>query len=622
MNAAPRPDGQHSGSQGLHLRERIVAVQLLRGIAASLVVAYHLIERYQRRGALQTDLPLWVDRIGEVGVLVFFVISGFIMVYTAFSAGRAISAGTFLRDRFTRIAPFYYLTTLLIVGFRLATEGLSTKAFLWPRSWEWVASLLFIPYRNAEGALQPIYKLGWTLNYEMAFYLLFAGGLLFARRKAGAVVCLALLAIVAVGTMLPEPRSNGIALTIYFLTRPILLYFAIGMALGLVFLRLRRDRPRFHPYLVALAACGAVAQAVLWPAAWSMLWVGLAVAIVTLVDAPMQRAPRFARFCTAFGNASFAIYLTHSFVLGAYAAVTVKLHPDTPAAWLVLVVGACLLCFGIGWTAWRWIERPMTGWLRQDGRFHHPPERRALWVRILKGASVCSELMAPELADLAPLALDLCGGTPTMVIADGPLDRSDMLLKRAFDIALAGTALFLLSPLMLLIALLVKLSSPGPVFFIQTRIGQGNHMFRMLKFRSMRVEQEDSAGHRSAAREDSRVTAIGRLIRKTSLDELPQLLNVLRGDMSIVGPRPHALGSRAEDKLFWEVDNRYWHRHAAKPGLTGLAQVRGFRGATEQMSDLTNRLQADLEYVHNWSLWRDFLIVIQTFKVILHRNAF
>jgi exopolysaccharide biosynthesis polyprenyl glycosylphosphotransferase len=251
-----------------------------------------------------------------------------------------------------------------------------------------------------------------------------------------------------------------------------------------------------------------------------------------------------------------------------------------------------------------------------------PPERRALWVRVLKGANICSELMAPELSDLAPLALDLCGGTPTMVIADGPLDRSDMLLKRAFDIALAGSALFLLSPLMLLIALLVKLSSPGPVFFIQTRIGQGNHMFRMLKFRSMRVEQEDSSGHQSVGREDSRVTGIGRLIRKTSLDELPQLLNVLYGDMSIVGPRPHALGSRAEDKLFWEVDNRYWHRHAAKPGLTGLAEVRGFRGATEQMSDLTNRLQADLEYVHNWSLWRDLLIVVQTFKVILHRNAF
>ena len=251
-----------------------------------------------------------------------------------------------------------------------------------------------------------------------------------------------------------------------------------------------------------------------------------------------------------------------------------------------------------------------------------PPDRRPHWVRMLKGANICSELVAPELLALAPLTLDRCGDIPTIVIADGPLDRADMALKRLFDISLSVTAVICLSPLMLLIALLVKLTSEGPVFFVQTRIGQGNHMFRMLKFRSMRVEQQDGAGHRSADREDDRVTAIGRIIRKTSLDELPQLLNVLQGDMSIVGPRPHALGSRAADKLFWEVDNRYWHRHAAKPGLTGLAQVRGFRGATEHASDLTNRLQADLEYVHNWSLWRDIVIVFQTFRVIVHRNAF
>lgn len=147
-------------------------------------------------------------------------------------------------------------------------------------------------------------------------------------------------------------------------------------------------------------------------------------------------------------------------------------------------------------------------------------------------------------------------------------------------------------------------------------------MFRMFKFRSMRVDLSDNTGTRSTSRNDDRVTRVGKFIRSTSIDELPQLLNVLKGDMSIVGPRPHALGSRAADKLFWEVDQRYWHRHAAKPGLTGLAQVRGYRGATLYEDDLRNRLQADLEYLEHWSIWRDIKIILLTFRVLLHRNAF
>ena len=132
----------------------------------------------------------------------------------------------------------------------------------------------------------------------------------------------------------------------------------------------------------------------------------------------------------------------------------------------------------------------------------------------------------------------------------------------------------------------------------------------------------DGNGDRSTGRDDDRITRVGRIIRMTSIDELPQLLNVLMGDMSIVGPRPHALGSRAEDKLFWEIDERYWHRHAAKPGLTGLAQIRGFRGATVHEYDLVNRLQADLEYLDHWTIWKDLKIILQTFRVLLHRNAY
>jgi polysaccharide biosynthesis protein PslA len=138
----------------------------------------------------------------------------------------------------------------------------------------------------------------------------------------------------------------------------------------------------------------------------------------------------------------------------------------------------------------------------------------------------------------------------------------------------------------------------------------------------MRAERADAAGNQSTRRDDDRITRVGRFIRATSIDELPQLFNVLRGEMSLVGPRPHALGSTAGDQLFWEVDQRYWHRHASKPGLTGLAQIRGYRGATPMRDDLTNRLAADLEYINGWTIWRDISILITTLKVIVHRNAY
>lgn len=137
----------------------------------------------------------------------------------------------------------------------------------------------------------------------------------------------------------------------------------------------------------------------------------------------------------------------------------------------------------------------------------------------------------------------------------------------------------------------------------------------------MRSEQSDHAGRQFASRDDDRITRVGRFLRRTSIDELPQLLNVLEGDMSLVGPRPHALGSLAGDKLFWQVDHRYWLRDALKPGITGLAQVRGFRGATDCEEDLEQRLAADLEYLRDWSLWREIHILASTALVVTHRNA-
>lgn len=250
------------------------------------------------------------------------------------------------------------------------------------------------------------------------------------------------------------------------------------------------------------------------------------------------------------------------------------------------------------------------------------PGRRAAWAHALKSAGVQGEVMAPELAALAPLDVAVCDDGYTLVVATGPLGLANRARKRAFDLAFAGSALLVLWPVLGAIAVLLKLDSRGPVFFRQDRIGRGNKIFRIFKFRSMRVDRSDAAGHQSASPDDDRITRVGGFLRRTSLDELPQLLNVLAGDMSIVGPRPHALGSRAADKLFWEIDERYWHRHAAKPGLTGLAQVRGFRGATLIEADLANRLQADLEYLENWSLWRDIKLIAFTARVIFHRNAF
>jgi exopolysaccharide biosynthesis polyprenyl glycosylphosphotransferase len=250
------------------------------------------------------------------------------------------------------------------------------------------------------------------------------------------------------------------------------------------------------------------------------------------------------------------------------------------------------------------------------------PEHRAAWAHALKGTSVQGEIYVPELHALTPLGVSAEGLAPTVIVSAGPLGLFDRFIKRGFDVAVSGFGILLLAPFLCIIALLIKWDSPGPVLFKQVRIGRGNAMFRIWKFRSMRVEQSDGAGHRSASRDDDRITRVGRILRRTSLDEIPQLFNVLIGDMSIVGPRPHALGSRAAEKLFWEVDGRYWHRHAAKPGVTGLAQIRGYRGATIIEDDLRNRLQADLEYLEDWSIWRDLKIILLTVRVLLHRNAF
>jgi exopolysaccharide biosynthesis polyprenyl glycosylphosphotransferase len=253
-----------------------------------------------------------------------------------------------------------------------------------------------------------------------------------------------------------------------------------------------------------------------------------------------------------------------------------------------------------------------------------PYERREQWAFLLKSSGVYGELVSETAHRLAPIGVHRYDdqGKTTLVVSSGPLALRGRIIKRLFDVTVAGAALIALSPLLLTIALLIKLEDGGPVLFVQRRMGRGNQFFDMFKFRSMRAEKLDHDGNRSASRDDDRITRIGAFIRKTSIDELPQILNVLRGEMSIVGPRPHALGSKANNKLFWQVDKQYWRRHCLKPGLTGLAQVRGHRGATELEKDLTDRLQSDLEYIANWSLKHDIGIVLRTIKVLRHDNAY
>ncbi|MCT8003887.1 sugar transferase [Sphingomonas sanguinis] len=249
-------------------------------------------------------------------------------------------------------------------------------------------------------------------------------------------------------------------------------------------------------------------------------------------------------------------------------------------------------------------------------------DRAPIWAPVLRNLSVDGEILTDVHDQIGAINMRRLGDRSTFVINYGPMTLSARIAKRAFDLIFSLAALFILFPLFIIIAIIIRLESPGPVFFRQERIGCDNRIFRIFKFRSMYNHQSDEHGAKLTQINDVRVTKSGDFIRRTSIDELPQLLNVLKGEMSIVGPRPHALSAKAANILYWDVDTRYRQRHVIKPGMTGLAQVRGFRGNTHHVEDLTNRLQADLEYVANWSLSNDLRIILQTVKVIRHTNAY
>jgi putative colanic acid biosynthesis UDP-glucose lipid carrier transferase len=194
-------------------------------------------------------------------------------------------------------------------------------------------------------------------------------------------------------------------------------------------------------------------------------------------------------------------------------------------------------------------------------------------------------------------------------------------LKRTFDICAGSAALIALSPLLLFVALIIKLTSPGPALFRQARSGYRGRVFEIFKFRTMVAPRVTTAGPVVQTREDDpRVTWFGRFLRRTSIDELPQLLNVVAGEMSLVGPRPHAL---AHDRVFYGVNMMYPRRFHARPGITGLAQVAGARGRTDTAEKVETRLSLDLDYVERWSIWLDLLIIAKTVKLLFSdRNAF
>jgi putative colanic acid biosynthesis UDP-glucose lipid carrier transferase len=211
-------------------------------------------------------------------------------------------------------------------------------------------------------------------------------------------------------------------------------------------------------------------------------------------------------------------------------------------------------------------------------------------------------------------------GLPTLNLSATPLSPPQMWPKLIFDRLFAVAALLALAPVFAVLAIGIKTSSPGPVFFRQTRKGVDGQPFAIYKFRSMTVHHEAHGQLTQAARNDTRVTKLGGFMRRTSLDELPQFLNVLLGQMSVVGPRPHAI---EHDDLYKDQVYGYMHRYRIKPGITGWAQVNGYRGATTKVEKMEARVKFDLFYIHNWSFWFDMKIVLITiFKGFGGRNAF
>jgi Undecaprenyl-phosphate glucose phosphotransferase len=242
----------------------------------------------------------------------------------------------------------------------------------------------------------------------------------------------------------------------------------------------------------------------------------------------------------------------------------------------------------------------------------------------LSSVSVDVAMIPPKAIELAPnYRVHLLGHIPVLTLWQRPFRDINQFVKRGEDLLIAGTALAVLSPIILLTALLVRLSSPGPLVFVQPRFGFNNELIKVFKFRTMYADRADVKAEQTTSADDPRVTPIGRWLRKLSLDELPQLLNVMRGDMSLVGPRPHATHMKVGERYYQDAVRGYAGRHRVRPGITGLAQVKGVRGEIRTIDRAKLRVELDTQYIDNWSVWLDLWILLATVRaVVWDRDAY
>jgi Undecaprenyl-phosphate glucose phosphotransferase len=247
------------------------------------------------------------------------------------------------------------------------------------------------------------------------------------------------------------------------------------------------------------------------------------------------------------------------------------------------------------WSATETVDRCAETFLTLPVEIHLGPEQ------------VLHKFEKARLSTLGPLA--------SLQLTRRPLTRREIIQKRLFDLVFAAAALLVSTPLLILVALLIKLDSPGPIFFVQRRFGFNQQPFRIIKFRSMRT-LDDGAVIQQARPDDPRLTRIGRWLLRWNIDEIPQLFNVLTGDMSLVGPRPHAL---SHDREYEHRISLYARRHNMKPGITGWAQIHGLRGETDTDEKMRKRVEYDLFYIDNWSLWLDLKIIART---VLSRTSY
>ena len=249
---------------------------------------------------------------------------------------------------------------------------------------------------------------------------------------------------------------------------------------------------------------------------------------------------------------------------------------------------------------------------------HFTPKRLEQIVEGLSEVCVDVSLIPSQAIELAPnYRVNLLGTVPVLTLWQRPFRDVDQLVKRAEDLILSTLAIVLLSPILLVTALLIRVTSPGPVMFVQPRVGFNNETIRVFKFRTMYTEMTDVGARKTTTRDDPRVTPVGRILRRFSIDELPQLLNVFQGSMSLVGPRPHGTEMMVGDRFYHEAVRGYAGRHRVKPGITGYAQVKGLRGEVRTIERAKRRIELDKHYVDNWSFWLDMWILFATARAVL-----